>query len=29
MPMIDVTAATGTFADQSKLTRDLAACMMR
>ena len=29
MPMIDVTAATGTFADQSKLARDLAACMMR
>ena len=29
MPMIDVTAGTGTFADHSKLTRDLAACMMR
>ena len=29
MPMIDVTAATGTFPDHSKLARDLAACMMR
>jgi phenylpyruvate tautomerase PptA (4-oxalocrotonate tautomerase family) len=29
MPMIDVTAATGTFHDKSKLARDLAACMMR
>jgi phenylpyruvate tautomerase PptA (4-oxalocrotonate tautomerase family) len=29
MPMIDVTAATGTFNDKSKLARDLAACMMR
>jgi phenylpyruvate tautomerase PptA (4-oxalocrotonate tautomerase family) len=29
MPMIDVTAATGTFADHHKLARDLAACMMR
>ena len=29
MPMIDVTAATGTFSDKSKLARDLAACMMR
>jgi phenylpyruvate tautomerase PptA (4-oxalocrotonate tautomerase family) len=29
MPMIDVTAATGTFYDKSKLARDLAACMMR
>jgi phenylpyruvate tautomerase PptA (4-oxalocrotonate tautomerase family) len=29
MPMIDVTAATGTFSDKSKLAQDLAACMMR
>ena len=29
MPMIDVTAATGTFSDKSKLAKDLAACMMR
>jgi phenylpyruvate tautomerase PptA (4-oxalocrotonate tautomerase family) len=29
MPMIDVTAAAGTFSDQSKLARDLAQCMMR
>jgi phenylpyruvate tautomerase PptA (4-oxalocrotonate tautomerase family) len=29
MPMIDVTAATGTFPDHAKLARDLAACMMR
>jgi phenylpyruvate tautomerase PptA (4-oxalocrotonate tautomerase family) len=29
MPMIDVTAATGTFSDPRKLAQDLAACMMR
>ena len=29
MPMIDVTAATGTFSDKSKLAKDLAACIMR
>jgi phenylpyruvate tautomerase PptA (4-oxalocrotonate tautomerase family) len=29
MPMIDVTAATGTFADKRALARNLAAAMMR
>jgi phenylpyruvate tautomerase PptA (4-oxalocrotonate tautomerase family) len=29
MPMIDVTAATGTFADTRTLARNLAAAMMR
>ncbi|UQX88764.1 tautomerase family protein [Jatrophihabitans telluris] len=29
MPMIDVTAAVGTFADKAALTRALAECMMR
>src|SRR5258706_829516 len=29
MPMIDVTAAVGTFADKRKLTKDLTAAMMR
>jgi phenylpyruvate tautomerase PptA (4-oxalocrotonate tautomerase family) len=29
MPMIDVTAATGTFADKRALTKNLAAAMMR
>jgi phenylpyruvate tautomerase PptA (4-oxalocrotonate tautomerase family) len=29
MPMIDVYAATGTFADKPALTRDLTAAMMR
>jgi phenylpyruvate tautomerase PptA (4-oxalocrotonate tautomerase family) len=29
MPMIDVTAVTGTFADKRTLTRDLTAALMR